>query len=218
MSASELFDLIRPAAQFLSALLSTWVFASARRRFSFFIALLWAIMTMVFPFIVFPLYLIAVAFRPRRYIPSARSRFALPLLYAAIALGVIGLNQYLDERSADAYLARATQAKVSGERSSAINEYRRALEIEDDPHTHKLLAIELADSGNLSEAITEFRKAQKGGEPDDSIYLRLGSLLELINHTGEARLEYQKYLLTPECMRVDNRCGGVRQRLEAGEK
>ena len=57
MSAGQLFDLIMPAAFALSALLSTWVLASARKRFQLLQAFGLAIGTLFLPLIVFPLYL-----------------------------------------------------------------------------------------------------------------------------------------------------------------
>ena len=51
--------------------------------------------------------------------------------------------------------------------ATAIREYREALKDEDDPHTHKLLAVELANAGYISEAIAEFRLAELGGETCD---------------------------------------------------
>lgn len=216
MSAGELFELVRPATLLISALVSTWVLASARKRFPLYQSFLWAIGTLSLTLIVFPLYLTAIIFRRRRYL-SLKSRFVIPCLYATVVLSSIGIYEYRSNRSVDAYLARATQAKVSNQRAIAIKEYKQALEIEDDPHTHKLLAIELADSGYLTDAISEFRLAQRGGEPDDSLHFWLGLLLERINHNGEARLEFQEFLLTSQCLRSDYRCDLARQRVEAGK-
>ena len=214
MSAGELFELVRPAALLISALVSTWVLASARKRFPLYQSFLWAIGTLSLTLIVFPLYLTAIIFRGRRYL-SLKSRFVIPLLYATVVLSSIGIYEYRSNRSA--YLARASQAKVSNQRAIAIKEYKQALELEDDPHTHKLLAIELAESGYLTDAISEFRLAQRGGEPDDSLHFWLGLLLERINHNGEARLEFQEFLLTSQCLRSDYRCDLARQRVEAGK-
>ena len=216
MSAGELFELVRPAALLISALVSTWVLASARKRFPLYQSFLWAIGTLSLTLIVFPLYLTAIIFRGRRYL-SLKSRFVIPLLYATVVLSSIGIYEYRSNRSVDAYLARASQAKVSNQRAIAIKEYKQALELEDDPHTHKLLAIELAESGYLTDAISEFRLAQRGGEPDDSLHFWLGLLLERINHNGEARLEFQEFLLTSQCLRSDYRCDLARQRVEAGK-
>ena len=177
ISAGELFDLLMPAASVISALLSTWVLASARRRFRFYYAIALAIGTLFLPLIVFPIYLVIMLWRKRND-PPPRWRYALPLLYAAIVLTAIVTYFYLDRRSVDAHLARATRAKLVEDANAAIREYRQALALEDDPHTHKLLAIELANAGYVSEAISEFRLAQQGGEPDDSIPYRINKLEE----------------------------------------
>ena len=171
MSAGQLFDLIMPAAFALSALLSTWVLASARKRFQLPYAFGLAIGTLFLPLIVFPIYLVIMLWRKKTG-PPARWRYALPLLYAAVSLSAIGVFFYLDGRSVDAHLARATQAKLVDDSNTAIREYRKALALEDDPHTHKLLAIELANAGHVEEAISEFRIAEQGGEtclPEDSL-------------------------------------------------
>lgn len=96
MSAGELFDLIMPAAYVISALLSTWVLASARRRLHLYFALALAIGTLFLPLIVFPIYLVIMLWRKRNE-PPKRWRFALPLLYAAIVLVGIATSFYLDQ-------------------------------------------------------------------------------------------------------------------------
>ena len=166
MSAGQLFDLIMPAAFAVSALISTWVLASARKRFQLHYALVLAIGTLFLPLIVFPVYLVLMMYL-EKIGPPPRWRYALPLLYAVIAFAAIAGYFYFDSRSVDAHLARATQAKLVEDSTTAIREYRAAVAREDDPHTHKLLAIELANAGYIAEAITEFRLAKQGGEPDD---------------------------------------------------
>jgi len=169
MSAGQLFDLIMPAAFALSALLSTWVFASARKRFPLVQAFGLAIGTLFLPLIVFPIYLAVMLWRKETGAP-VKWRYALPLLYVAVSLSTIGIFFYLNSRSVDAHLARATQAKLVEDSNTAIHEYRQALALEDDPHTHKLLAIELANAGHIDEAIREFRVADEAGEtcqPED---------------------------------------------------
>lgn len=177
MSAGELFDLIMPAASVIAALLSTWVLASARRRFHTFYAIALATGTLFLPLIVFPLYLVMMLWR-KRNAPPQRWRYALPLLYAVIVLAGVVTFFYLDRRSVDAHLARATRAKLVEDSHAAIREYRQALALDDNPHTRKLLAIELAKAGHVSEAISEFRLAQERGEPDDSIPERIRVLEE----------------------------------------
>ena len=98
MSAGELFDLIMPAASVISALLSTWVLASARRRFRFYYAIPLAIGTLLLPLIVFPIYLVIMLYR-RRSDSTPRWRYALPLLYAVIVLAGTVIYFYLDRLS-----------------------------------------------------------------------------------------------------------------------
>jgi len=166
MSAGQLFDLIMPAAFAVSALVSTWVLASARKRFRLHYALALAVGTLFLPFLVFPLYLVIMMWRPK-IVPPRRWRYSLPLLYAVLALSAIGAYFYFDSRSVDAHLARATRAKLVEDSATAIREYREALKREDDPHTRKLLAIELANAGFIEEANSEFQLAERGGETCD---------------------------------------------------
>jgi tetratricopeptide (TPR) repeat protein len=227
MSAGEFFDLIRPAVLLVSAVISTWVLASARKRFPFYQSLLWALGTLFFPLIILPLYLIALlvkkpqlaAIAGNPYSGSSANlviwRFIGPLLYALIVFCFIGIYLYRDHASVDAHLARAVQARLDGNPARTISEYKQALALEDNPHTHKLLAIELADVGSRTDAILQFRLALDGSEPDDSIHFRLGTLLDQENHQGEAALEYKEFLSTKACTQepVDVRCENARQRV-----
>jgi len=90
----------------------------------------------------------------------------------------------------------------------AIAEYRAALREEDDPHTHKLLGIELSEAGYWSEALSELRLAEQRGEPDDLLILRIGKLLETLNQPNQARLEYKRFLNSNLCTQAmpDKRC------------
>ena len=164
MPAGELFELIRPAVILVSALLSIWVLASARKRFPIYVAFPWAVGTLFLPLIVVPLYL-AVILLSRRPVRAPRGRWLLPLGYGVIVVAAVVSYFYLDSQSVDAHLARATQAKLTEDHATVIREYRRALALEDNPHTHKLLAFELLQTGQLDEAASEFRQAQQGGEP-----------------------------------------------------
>jgi len=212
MSAGELFDLIMPAAFIFSALVSTWVLASARKRFPIYYSLALAVGTLFLPVVVFPLYLTIMLWRKKTGLPR-RWRYLLPLLYALVVLSAITLFFYFDRRTVDAHLARATRAKLVDDTAGAIREYQQALGLEDDAHTHKLLAIELANAGRFSEAISEFRRAQQGGEPDDSISYRLGLIFERMNLDQEAKLEFEKFLLSETCRQVDTRCETARTRV-----
>jgi hypothetical protein len=160
MSAGEFFDLVRPVAVLTSALISAWVLASARKRFSVAAALGWTIGTLLLPLVVLPIYL-AVILVWRRPVRKPRYRFLVPLIYGAVVLVAISVYFYVNNQSVDAHLARATEAKLDDDTASAIREYRRALELEENPHTHKLLAIQLAQAGYLTDAISEFRWRRK---------------------------------------------------------
>lgn len=157
MPAGELFDLIRPIVFLISALISTWVLASTRKRFSIYVAFAWALGTLLLPLVVFPLYLGVILLWPRP-VRERRWRVLLPVVYGAIAIGVIGVGFYVDRQSVDAHLARAAEAKLIDDHAAAIREYRRALEMEENAHTRKLLALELELAGQLTEAKVEFEK------------------------------------------------------------
>ena len=225
MSAGELFDLIRPAVLVVSALISTLVLAHARRHFPLFLAMLWALATLFFPLITLPLYLVVYFVRKRHSnkVASSGSHRAAPswlvttpLAYATVVLTLIGVYLYVDHQSVDAHLARAAQAKLKGEVGKSIREYRSALLDDDNPHTHKLLALELAEIGNWTEALWEFRIAEERGEPDDSIPFRIGILLDVLNLEGQARLEYERYLVSRACTDPvsDGRCVVARAKVE----
>ena len=93
MSAGELFELVMPAAYVASALLSTWVLASARKRFELHFAFALALATFLLPVVIFPLYLAAIIWRKADK-PPQRWRYTLPLLYLAIVLLVIRFFVY----------------------------------------------------------------------------------------------------------------------------
>ncbi|HVF56576.1 MAG TPA: hypothetical protein VM934_10525 [Pyrinomonadaceae bacterium] len=60
ISAGNLSEVLRPVAYALAVLVSTWVLADARRRgLKWYAVVLWAVLTLLFPFIVLPLYLAA---------------------------------------------------------------------------------------------------------------------------------------------------------------
>ena len=164
MSAGEWFELISPAVFLLSALVSTWVFASARKRCSLHAALGWAIGTLLLPLIVLPVYLAMLLLRPAEQ-RSVRRPLLVPLLYGVIVIVAVSLYFYRDRQSVDAHLARAVQAKLVEDHATAIREYKRALAREENAHTRKLLAVELALAGQLSEAALELQLAELGGEP-----------------------------------------------------
>jgi hypothetical protein len=214
MSAGEIFDLIRPTAIVLAALLSTFILASARRRFSLHYAFLWAGFAFFLPPVVVPIYLATLLiWRPPR-IEQVKHKFVVPTAYLAVLLGIFAIYQYRDRRSVDSHLAEASFAKVSSDQLTAIRQYREALKVEENPHTHKLLALSLMEAGDLNGAITEFRTALAGGEPDDSIHFYVGNALDKLSRKAEAVVEYRKFLESKTCSEIDARCDSVRERLK----
>ena len=228
---------MHPVAWTLAAILSIWVLASARRRgLTLYAAAVWTLGTLFFPPIVLPLYLVARA-RGARTAPPAKSLDSrkgdaaeqpsslldapplwnhwLTILYAVMVLSLVGLYLYRDYQSVDSHLARANQARVMGQRERTIREYRAALRLEDDPHTHNLLGIELADAGLWEESLAELRAAERGGEPDDQLPLRTAAALDAMKRPAEAKLEYQRFLGGSRCTQAlpDPRCATARARV-----
>jgi hypothetical protein len=214
MSAGEIFDLIRPTAIVLAALLSTLILASARRRFSLHYAFLWAGFAFFLPPVVVPIYLATLLIWHLPRIEHVKHRFVVPTAYLAVLLGIFAVYEYRDRHSVDSHLAEASFAKVSSDEVTAIRQYREALKIEDNAHTHKLLALSLMEAGDLNGAITEFRTALAGGEPDDAIHFYLGNALDKLSRKDEAVAEYQKFLNSKTCSEIDARCDSVRERLK----
>ncbi len=218
ISAGELFELMRPAAWMLSAFLSAWVLASTRRRgLRLYAVILWTLATLLLPLVVLPIYLIVNArLRSRERGGQIRSerkqsagaqasgrawtaRILWPALYLVLILSLMTLYFYRDYRSPDAHLWRANNAKLRGPHAKVIAEYRAALQLEDDPHTHELLAIELAASGQAEEALAEFRAAERGGEPDPQLPFYMGTALDAMGREPEALLEYRRFADGPAC-------------------
>ena len=218
MSAGELFDLIYPAVVVVSAIISTWVLASARKRFPLYLSLLLAAGTFFLPLVVIPLYLIVLFFSHQKHTRLIRGRFIVPCIYLGIILTSFAVYRYLDERSVDAHLSRASFAKLHNDPLTAIQEYREALKLEDNAHTHKLLATTLDECGYVTEAITEYRTAEQMVEQDDAIHYHLAVLLERIDHKGESILEFKEFLGSETCLQVDYRCEAARQRVEDAER
>jgi tetratricopeptide (TPR) repeat protein len=211
MSAGEMFDLIRPAAVALAILFSTCILASARRRFSLHYAFLWAGLGLFLPIVVIPIYVATLLVWHPAKLERVRFRFVVPAAYLSALLSIFAVSQYRDRHSVDWYLAQASFAKVSSDEMTAINRYREALKIEDDAHTHKLLALSLMEAGYPNDAIIEFRKALAGGEPDDAIHFHLGHLLDKLSRKDEAGIEYHEFLRTKTCLEPDTRCDSARE-------
>lgn len=220
MSAGEFFDLVRPALLFLSAVLSTWVLVNAHRSgIRIFGSLLWAIATLILPFVTVPLYLTYKIFRRRSGSASRGNPLLLAIvsiLYLSTMVGLIFAFEHRESNSVDRHLAKATEAKLAGDRRRAINEYKAALQIENDPHTRKLLGLELSDEGEWQAALSELQSAERGGEPDPSLPFRIARLLDALNQTAQATMEYKRFLYSEACTKLqpDSPCEIARQRVE----
>jgi tetratricopeptide (TPR) repeat protein len=238
LSAGQLFELMLPVSFGLTVILSAWVLASARKARSGAVAVtLWTLGTLFFPFIILPLYLIARSFRresKRASDEAARDddenragsgdvdepqkillRRTLPLAYLLVMLSLGALYFYMDWRSVDAHLARANQARVQGQRERIIEEYRAALKLEDNAHTHNLLAKEFWAAARYEEALAEFRTAERMGEDDEELYFNIGASLDKLDRTVEAKPEYEKFLRGSLCAEIphDARCVAVTERV-----
>ena len=219
ISASDL-EWIRPAVLILSALISTWVLASARKRFSLLVAFLWALASLLFTLIVLPIYLFVLLTRRGAVQRQTRWRLALPLAYVLVLIGGITIYLYHERHGADSHLAQAAYAKLRGKRERAIAEYRAALIEEDNPHTRELLGVELFEAGHWTEALAELRRAENEGEGDSLSILRIAGVLQAINLPNQATLEYQRFLESPLCLEAapDSHCEAARNLLEKGLK
>ncbi len=225
---------MRPAAFVLTAILSTWILSdSLRKRFPVALIIGWTLGTLLFPPVIFPLYLIfRIAFRKRetrrddedesvadsaehQRRETTRTPRLLPLIYLLSLLSFGALFYILDYKSVDAHLARATHARLLGNREKTISELRAALAIEDDAHTHYLLGVELEEAGRSEEALAEFRAAGRGGEPDPELHFHLGTTLDALNKRDEANDEFRKFLTSALCTHApaDARCAAVESRL-----
>ncbi|MGB8509041.1 MAG: tetratricopeptide repeat protein [Pyrinomonadaceae bacterium] len=140
---------------------------------------------------------------------------ALPLLYAALLIAPGMLYFLRDYRMIDAHLARAHRAELHKRTDSAIREYRAALRLEDDPHTHKLLGLQLYGAGRDEAALAEFDAAQHGGEPDALLAYHIASTLDSLGRSLEAGIKYEEFLTTSPCtnMPADAHCEVARSRL-----
>lgn len=142
---------------------------------------------------------------------------ALPLIYALALLSFGALRFYRDYQSFDAHLSRAASARLLNQRAAAIREYRAALRLSDDAHTHKLLAVQLAEDGQTEAALTELRAAERAGGSDDDALLpyRIAHTLDALGRPVEADLEYQKFTQGSLCAppSPDARCAEASARV-----
>ncbi len=154
---------------------------------------------------------------------AASRRLALPLLYAAVVFACGAVYFYRDYASADAHLARASRAKLNGRHELAAREYRAALAQEDDPHTRKLLGLELAAAEKWEEALAELRAAESAGEPDAALPFHIAKALETLGRDAEALVYYGRFAASHACeqpVRIPYRtaCRAACERLRASEQ
>lgn len=144
-------------------------------------------------------------------------QLALPMLYAAVLCTAGTLYFYLDYRSVEARLARAERWKLYARPGQVIREYRSALASEENPHTRKLLGLELATGGKWEEALAEFQAAEHGGEPDDKLFFNIGSALDELGRPSEAAARYRQFLQSAACRppHPEPLCGQAATRLRA---
>ena len=151
-------------------------------------------------------------------VPLWRRKLALPLLYALALLAFGALYFYRDYHSFDAHLARAANARLLNQRAAAIREYRAALRLSDDAHTHRLLAVQLAEDGQTEAALAELRAAERagGGDEDALLPYRIAHTLDALGRRAEADLEYQKFTQGSLCAlpSPDARCAEASARVE----
>ena len=142
--------------------------------------------------------------------------FLLPFFYASSLFALIAIFEYRAANTVDLHLARATQAKLAGNRTQVIREYKAALALDDNPHTRKLLGVELSDEGDWAAALSELRLADRSGEPDGSLPFRIARLLDALNEPNQALTEYKRFIDGETCRRETQsiECEVARQRVQ----
>lgn len=146
-----------------------------------------------------------------------RRKLTLPFLYALALLASGAVYFYRDYHSFDAHLARAANARLLNQRAAAIREYRAALRLSDDAHTHQLLAVQLAEDGQTEAALTELRAAERAGGVGDALLpYRIAHMLDALGRRAEADLEYQKFTQGRLCAipSPDARCAEASARVQ----
>lgn len=212
ISVGQLFDVLLPALVACAILCSTWVLADARRRGLKPYALgAWTLLTLALPFTFLPLYLLARLRTPADQSQTLRPRRAPVLVYAGALAALAAVYFWHDYRSLDAHLARASGAKLHQQHERAAAEYTAALSLADDPHTRKLLGLELGATGRWADALAELRAAERGGEADALLPYHIANALAALGRRAEAADEYRRFSAGGACTQSppDARCVGA---------
>ena len=110
------------------------------------------------------------------------------------ALEAYGTAIAKDPDDPRAYVGRAQTRLALGEPELAIGDYRRALELEDDPTTRLMLASTLAQSGQADAALVAFTAGIEA-DPDAALgYLGRGALFQRLERYEEARVDLERGL------------------------
>ncbi len=233
--------MLRPAAFFVAAIASAIALAGTRKRgFRMGWALVWALSTLAALPVIFPAYLIYCLFlsKARASVSSASNelaassvlnepvltaqnrrtigfRFLLPLTYLLVVCTAGAIFFYRNWHSVDSHLARANTARLMSKPEQTIAEYRQALAIEDNPHSHNLLGMELVQLGRWQEALVEFQAAEKGREPDPVLPYNLGASLEVTGQMAEADAVFYTFLESSFCaaLPIDSKCVDAKRRV-----
>jgi hypothetical protein len=233
--------MLRPAVFFVAAIASTIVLAGIRKRgFRLQWTMLWTLGTLAAVPVVFPAYLIYCLTSAKAHLAGSSSgneltpgsvvtdpvpttqdrrtigfRFLLPLVYLLVVCTAGSIYFYRDWHSVDSHLARANTARLMGKPEQTIAEYSQALAIEDNPHTHNMLGMELANLGRWQEALLEFQAADRGREPDPALPYYLGASLEVSGQFAEAETVFYKFLESPFCeaLPIDSKCVDAKRRV-----
>lgn len=222
VSAGGLTEVLQPVLFAVAALVSAIVLADALRGgFNIYEVAGWTLATFFYPYIIFPLYIIARFIkrrepRPRRKFTQTILRVFVPaFVYLLIILSIGAVLREREAHSFEHYLERAIAARLRDRHLEAADAYRAALAVQDDPHTHKLLGVQLMMSHKWADAYEHFLAAEKGGENDEALSFYLASVLDELKRGDEAVGYYLKFTTTSLCKRAvpDQRCQSAQARV-----
>jgi hypothetical protein len=158
---------------------------------------------------------VSVQHSSQKRAPRRALKVALPIFYFLFLLTLGGLLFRRDYASVEAHLARAAHARVRDQHERAAREYKAALQLEENPHTRKLLGVELMHTGRTPEALEEFKAAERAGDDDPQLPFRIAQALDLLKRRDEAVAYYRRFLEGESCTKefADQRCLQAQARL-----